>query len=205
MEYMDNWEKYYHAEERDGLVQLAVVHAQFEIVHPFVDGNGRLGRMLVPLFLFEREILSRPMFYLSSYLEAHRDEYYALLRGLDGPESWNRWVAFFLNALADQARANTEKARGILELYARLKQQTLSLTHSQYAVPLLDHLFRQPIFAPSNLLDLEDMPSKPMVMGLLKKLRGAGILAVLREARGRRGQMLALSELVNLSEGRKVV
>jgi Fic family protein len=205
MEYMDNWEKYYHAEERDGLVQLAVVHAQFEIVHPFVDGNGRLGRMLVPLFLFEREILSRPMFYLSSYLEAHRDEYYALLRGLDGPESWNRWVAFFLNALADQARANTEKARGILELYARLKQQTLSLTHSQYAVPLLDHLFRQPIFAPSNLLDLEDMPSKPMVMQLLRRLRDAGILAVLREARGRRGQMLALSELVNLSEGRKVV
>ena len=205
MEHMDNWEKYYHADERDALVQLAIVHAQFEIIHPFVDGNGRLGRMLVPLFLFERTLLSRPMFYLSAYLEAHRDEYYALLRALDGPETWNRWIAFFLLALAEQAQANSEKARGILELYARLKEQVLSLTHSQYAVPLLDHLFRQPIFRPSTLFELKGMPSKPMVMELLRKLRDAGILGVLREARGRRGQILVLTELVNLSEGREVV
>lgn len=205
MEYMDNWEKYYHADERDALVQLSIVHAQFEIIHPFVDGNGRLGRMVVPLFLFEKGILSRPTFYLSSYLEGHRGEYYALLRGLDGPESWNPWVAFFLRALAEQARANIDKAHGILELYERLKREALSLTHSQYAIPLLDHLFRQPIFAPRNLFDHEDMPSKPMVMQLIRRLRAAGILAVLREAKGRRGQILALSELVNLSEGRKVV
>jgi Fic family protein len=205
MEYMDNWEKYYHADERDALVQLAIVHAQFEIIHPFVDGNGRLGRMLIPLFLFERSILSRPMFYLSAYLEAHRDEYYALLRGLDGPESWDRWIAFFLQALTEQAQANTDKARGILDLYARLKEQILSLTHSQYAVPLLDHLFRQPIFAPSSLFEFKGMPSKPMVMGLLRKLREAGILGVLREAKGRRGQILVLTELVNLSEGKKVL
>ena len=109
MEYMDNWEKYYHAEEPDAAVQLPIVHAQFEIIHPFVDGNGRLGRMLVPLFLFEHRILSRPMFYLSSYLEAHRDEYYGLLRGLDGPGSWNRWVTFFLGALVEQAKANNTR------------------------------------------------------------------------------------------------
>lgn len=203
MEYMGNWERYYHADERDTLVQLAIVHAQFEIIHPFVDGNGRLGRMLVPLFLFERGILSRPMFYLSAYLETHRHEYYALLRGLDGHESWDQWVAFFLRALVEQARANSQKARAILDLYAHLKEEMLSLTHSQYAVPLLDHLFRQPIFAPGSLFGLKGMPSKPMVMGLLRKLRIAGILGVLREAKGRRGQILVLSELVNLCEGRK--
>ena len=205
MAYMDNWEKYYHANERDRLVQLAMVHAQFEMIHPFVDGNGRVGRMLVPLFLHEKGILSRPMFYLSAYLESHREDYYALLRGLDGGATWNRWIAFFLTALAEQARSTTEKARGILELYGRLKRQALTLTHSQYAVPLLDHLFRQPIFAPSNLLNHKDMPSKPMVMALLRKLRDAGILQVLREARGRRPQILALAELVNLCEGRKVL
>jgi Fic family protein len=202
---MDNWEKYYHADERDALVQLAIVHAQFEIIHPFVDGNGRLGRMLVPLFLFERGILSRPTFYLSAYLEAHRDVYYARLRGLDGPESWNGWVAFFLKALSEQARDNIDKARAIFELYERLKRETLSLTHSQYAIPLLDHIFRRPIFAPGSLFDLEDMPSKPMVMRLLGKLRAAGVLTVLREARGQRGQILALGELVNVSEGMKVI
>ncbi len=205
MEYMDNWEKYYHADERDALVQLAIVHAQFEIIHPFIDGNGRMGRMLIPLFLFERSILSRPMFYLSAYLEEHRDQYYALLRGLDGPETWDRWIAFFLQALAEQAQVNTDKARAILDLYARLKEQVLSLTHSQYAIPLLDQLFRQPVFAPSNVFELKGMPSKPMVMGLLRKLREAGILGVLREAKGRRGQILVLTELVNLSEARKVL
>lgn len=75
MEYLDNWEKYYHADRPDPLVQLAIVHAQFEIIHPFLDGNGRLGRMLVPLFLYEKEFISKPMFYLSAYLEVHQDEY----------------------------------------------------------------------------------------------------------------------------------
>ena len=205
LEYMDNWEKYYHTEERDGLVQLAIVHAQFEVIHPFVDGNGRLGRMLIPLFLFEKGILKWPMFYLSAYLEANRAEYYARLRALDGTDAWDRWIAFFLGALADQARLNTEKAHGILELYARLKREMLALTRSQYAVPLLDHLFHQPIFAPRDLLTFDDMPSKPMVMELIRKLRQSGILTTLRQASGRRGQILALSELVNLCEGRKVV
>jgi len=204
MELMDNWEKYYHAEEPDVLVQLAIVHAQFEIIHPFVDGNGRLGRMLVPLFLFERTILSRPMFYLSEYLESHRAQYYALLRGLDGPETWDRWVAFFLQALTEQAQANGKRARAIMELYAALKEQVLELTHSRYAIPLLDHLFRKPIFTPSNLVGNKGMPSKPMVMELLRALRRAGVLAVLREASGRRGQILVLTDLVNLSEGKKV-
>ena len=109
--YMDNWEKYYHAEERDPLVQLALVHAQFEIIHPFLDGNGRIGRILIPLFLHEKGILSRPMLYLSAYLEAHRDEYIDLLRMLDGHETWNRWITFFLGALIEQARENADKAR----------------------------------------------------------------------------------------------
>ncbi|MDP6824416.1 MAG: Fic/DOC family N-terminal domain-containing protein, partial [Dehalococcoidia bacterium] len=95
-----SWESYYHEGEPDALVQLAVIHAQFEIIHPFLDGNGRLGRIMVPLFLFERELLSRPMFYLSAYLERHRDEYVDRLRAIgQNMESWNRWIAFFLGAV----------------------------------------------------------------------------------------------------------
>jgi len=200
MELMDNWEKYYHANEPDALVQLGLVHAQFEIIHPFVDGNGRLGRMLVPLFLFERRILSRPTFYLSEYFEGHRDQYYTLLRALDGPKAWDRWVAFFLRALTEQALANIDKARAILDLHAHLKEQMIALTRSQFAVPLLDQMFRQPIFAPSSLYGIRGMPSKPMVMELLRTLRRAGILKVLREASGRRSQILMLTELIRLSE-----
>jgi cell filamentation protein, protein adenylyltransferase len=201
--YMDNWEKYYHADERDPLVHLALLHAQFEVIHPFLDGNGRLGRILIPIFLYEQQILARPMFYLSAYLETHREEYVGLLRGLDGPETWNRWIAFFLRALAEQARENTAKARRILALYERLKSEILELTRSRFAVPLLDRLFRQPVFASSTLVTDKAMPSKPMVMGLLRKLRDAGMLVVVREGSGRRAQILALGELVNLCEGKK--
>jgi Fic family protein len=202
---MDNWEEYYHMTERDRLVQLAVIHAQFEVIHPFVDGNGRIGRMLIPLFLHEKGILRRPIFYISSYLEAHRKQYFQSLRELNGPESWNHWISFFLEAVTVQARDNTDKALGIMNLYERLKSEILTLTRSQYAVPMLDHLFRRPILSPGSLIEEDDMPSKPTVMSLLNLLKEAGILKVLREPSGRRSQILALAELINLCEGRKVL
>jgi len=186
-------------------VQLALIHAQFEIVHPFRDGNGRIGRMLVPFFLYEKKLLSRPTFYLSQYMDEHRAEYIARLRALNGQQSWNDWTVFFLKALATQAETNADKARRILALYERLKARTIALTRSQYAVPLLDRLFAQPIFASSDLFRDPRMPTKPVVTQLLQRLRGAGILKQLREARGRRAQVLALAELVNLCEGKKVV
>ena len=74
--YLHNFEKYLHYEEKDRLIQLAIIHAQFEIIHPFLDGNGRLGRIIMPLFLFEKGVLHTPMFYISEYLEANREEYY---------------------------------------------------------------------------------------------------------------------------------
>ena len=202
---MSEWEKYYHAERPDALVQLAVVHAQFEIIHPFNDGNGRLGRILIPLFLHEKGLLHRPMFYLSEYLEEHREEYIAHLRPL-GREAgaWNRWIAFFLRALDEQARANTAKAREIMDLYEKLKAQILALTHSQYAIPLLDAIFERPLFQSTSLNKRPDMPSIPMIMNMLAKLKQAGILKVRHEGRGRRAQVLVLPSLVNLCEGRKV-
>jgi len=202
---IDQWEKYYHADRPDALAQLAVLHAQFEIIHPFNDGNGRLGRMLVPLFLYEKRLLHRPMFYLSAYLEQHREQYIAHLRPLGRERgAWNRWIAFFLQALGDQADANAEKARAIMTLYERLKKQVLELTHSQYAVPLLDAMFEQPIFKSTALEKRGGMPSKPMIMNMLGKLKKAGILKLQSEGRGRRAQVLALPSLVNLCEGRNV-
>jgi len=201
--FLDNWEKYYHLDRPDPLVQLAIVHGQFEILHPFLDGNGRLGRLIVPIFLFEKRILSRPMFYLSAYLEAHRDEYVQALRGLGQREqAWNDWVEFFLNALFEQARENTRKARQILDLYERLKPRVLSLTHSQFSVPLLDYVFQQPVFQASALDSQPHMPSRQQIATLLGRLRDAGILKVVRQGSGRRPQVLALAELVNLCEGR---
>ena len=103
-----------------------------------------------------------------------------------------------------QAEANTNKARAIQDLYERLKKQVLDLTHSQFAVPLLDYMFERPIFRSSDVTKLEYMPSAPMIANMLGKLRHNGILHTVREGAGRRPHVLALAELINLCEGRKV-
>jgi Fic family protein len=203
---LDNWEKYYHADRPDALVQLAVVHAQFEILHPFLDGNGRLGRILIPLFLHEKKILHRPMFYLSAWLEARRDAYIDHLRPL-GKKSgaWNRWIAFFLTGLEEQARINSDKTRAILDLYEGLKTRVLSLTHSQYAVPLLDQMFERPVFEGSHLKFGDHPPTRGAITNLLRALRDGGVLRVMRDGSGRRATIYAFADLINLCEGKQVV
>lgn len=203
---LDNWEKYYHSESPDILVQLAIVHAQFEIIHPFLDGNGRLGRILIPLFLFERQMLSRPVFYLSEYIEQHKDEYILHLRELGRSEdSWNHWIEFFLRAVVAQAEQNTSRARAVLVLYERLKSQVISLTRSQFAVPLLDFLFGRPIFSTTRATNHPGLPSKQMTLKMLNRLREANIIRSVREGSGRRAQIFAFTELLNLCEGRDVL
>ncbi len=166
-------------------------------------GNGRLGRILVPLFLFERKLLDRPVFYLSAYFEEHKDAYTSELGMLSSghPEAWNRWVDFFLKAITQQARKNSGKARSIIGLYERSKAEIIRITRSQYAIPLLDLLFQQPVFSPTQLDRHGNLPSKQMRMSMIGKLREAGILVLLREASGRRPQILAFAGLVNLVRG----
>ena len=76
-------------------MQAAIVHAQFELLHPFKDGNGRIGRILIPLFLYQKQKLSQPMFYLSAYLERHREQYYQALQNISAKNDWNGWIEFF--------------------------------------------------------------------------------------------------------------
>ncbi len=203
---LDNWEKYYHSDTADALVQLAFIHAQFEIIHPFNDGNGRLGRILIPLFLYEKNILSKPMFYLSAFFEKHNDEYIQRLRALsDAEPQWNEWLDFFLLAVDQQAKENASKAKAVLSLYESLKERFIEITHSQFAVPLLDSIFKRPIFQSTSLEKQRGLPSKPMIMQMLRQLKKAGLLKTLNEGAGRRAQVLALQELINLCEGRRVV
>jgi Fic family protein len=130
---MAAWERAIHdAGPGDLLVQLAILHAEFEALHPFLDGNGRLGRMLIPLFLYERKMLSKPVFYMSAYLEANRHEYYDRLLGVSRDGDWTGWCKFFLTGLTIQAESNTAKAKEIVSLYDRAMIQVRELTHSQY-------------------------------------------------------------------------
>jgi Fic family protein len=206
MTLLDNWEKYYHMDRPDPLVQLAVVHAQFEIIHPFLDGNGRLGRILLPLYLYEKKILRQPMFYLSAYLDKNRDSYIDHLRNLGVVEgSWNAWITFFLTALIEQAQQNADKASAVMDLYESLKTRVIKLTQSKFAVPLLDVLFERPVLRSTQLDAMPGMPSRAMINTLLNKLKSDGILKVIAQGAGQRAQILALAELLNLCEGKTIL
>jgi Fic family protein len=194
-------EAYLHAEAPDRLVQLAVAHAEFESIHPFLDGNGRLGRLLVPLFLFEKRLLSSPNFYISDYLEAHRGEYYERLLAVSRDGDWTGWCRFFLTALIEQARSNQARALAILELYRERKDWIAEATRSQYAVRALDWIFARPIFRTSDFAEDSNVP-KPTATRILRVLREHEVLRELRPASGRRPAILAFSRLLNIAEGR---
>ncbi len=196
------WEKYLNSKEPDALVQLAIVHAEFEGLHPFLDGNGRLGRMLIPLFLFERKLLAAPTFYLSAYLEARREEYYDRLLAVSRDGDWTGWCVFFLGALTAQAESNTRKARQILDLYETKKDWVVEKTHSQHAVRALDFLFDHPIFASSDFVAAAGIP-KDTARRILTVLRDEGLLRIVRESAGRRTAILLFPELLNIAEGQE--
>ena len=97
---MNNWEDYLNSNsESDLLIQIGIAHYQLEAIHPFRDGNGRVGRLLIPLFLYKREILSAPLLYISEYFEKNRRDYYDLLKGVTERGEWSEWLKFFLLAL----------------------------------------------------------------------------------------------------------
>jgi Fic family protein len=202
---MEAWMSYVNdTDQPDPLVQLALAHLEFEALHPFKDGNGRLGRMLIPLFLYQRRLLSGPDFYMSAYLEANRERYQERLRAVSRDGAWSEWVAFFLEGVIEQASENEHKARAILALYEQVKGRVVELTHSQYAIHAVDFVFRHPIFAAPHFVSAAQIP-KPTAMRILNVLREGGLLSTLREGRGRRFGVYAFRELLNRAEGRSIL
>jgi Fic family protein len=199
MDALTNWENYLHTEEKDPLVQLAVLKAQFELIHPFRDGNGRIGRMLVPIILYDKQILSTPMFYISAYLEHHRDEYYNHLLAISRDNNWNGWIAFFLQALIEQATENNQKATAIIDLYEEMKEHVPEVTHSEYAIRAIDTLFSRPIFKTADFITESGIP-KQSAHRILRKLTDGGILIVTREGKGTSPTILRFSRLISITE-----
>jgi Fic family protein len=198
-EALGNWEKYLHFEEKDRLVQLAVAKAQFELIHPFLDGNGRIGRMLVPLFLFAKGILSSPMFYVSAYFEEHREVYYTRLQAISREDDWNGWIQFFLTAIAEQAQINSEKTGAILVLYQRMKAEIPEATRSQYAIQAIDALFDRPIFTSTDFMARSKIP-EDSARRILKTLKDRGVVGNLRAGKGRRAGVLVFPDLIEITE-----
>jgi len=199
MDALSNWEEYLHGDEKDALVQLAILKAQFELIHPFLDGNGRIGRMLVPLILYQKGILSSPMFYISAYLERNRDIYYERLRAISGEGDWNGWISFFLKALVEQAEENSRKAKAILALYNSMKQRVPEITHSQHSIQAIDAIFSRPIFNSAYFIKKSEI-NKMTAQRILREMKESGILVVSRERRGSRSALYEFSELIDITE-----
>jgi Fic family protein len=202
---MDDWERYLDStSEPDTLIQLAILHVEFEALHPFKDGNGRLGRMMIPLFLYQKKLLASPDFYMSGYLEANREEYQERLRAVSRDGNWTAWCAFFLEGIRQQAAGNEHKARAILSLYDRVKKQVIDLTHSQHSIRAVDFIFQTPIFTTPTFTRYSYIP-KPTANRILILLRNEKLLYTIQEGRGRRPGIFAFRELLNIAEGENIL
>jgi Fic family protein len=199
---LDAWEKYIHAEEKDPLVQLALVHAQFEIIHPFLDGNGRVGRLVIPLFLKEKGLLAQPHFYLSAYFEAHREQYYERLGAITAENDWQGWVVFFLNALAEQAGADSKRVMNVQALYDRMKLELPRAIGAQFVLPALETLFKMPIFSSTDFIR-ESGIARRSALRVLAALKDAAVLTTLKPAVGRRPEVLIFGDLIEAAEEMK--
>jgi Fic family protein len=202
---LEKWARYLSSEDEDPTLQTAIAHAQFEILHPFKDGNGRIGRMLIPLILYQRAALSRPMFYMSEFLEGHREEYYDRLLGITRDKDWHGWIKFFLEAMISQAEDNLKKVKSIRDLYEDTKQKVVNITHSQYSMAAVDSLFSQPILSASRFAELAGFNNRVTANGMLRQLEAAGLITRIREGSGRQPAIYAMPQLINIAEGRAVL
>ena len=154
------------------LVRCGLAHAQFETIHPFLDGNGRVGRLLITLMLCEERALTRPLLYLSVFLKAHRAEYYDRLTAIRTQGHWEPWLKFFLRGISVTARAASRTAHDIVTLR---ETHRAAVAKNAKALKLLDHLFQQPLLSPKRIAELVGC-SHPTAVKLALDMQGRGWL-----------------------------
>lgn len=183
LDVLSAFEKFLHAESNlPPLVRLAMIHYQFEAIHPFLDGNGRIGRLLITLLLCVEGILPGPLLYLSAYFQKSRDEYYRLLLAVSQEGRWNEWVEYFLRGVTEQAMDAVERAARLLELREEFWDRLHRVKASALPLRLADTLFQRPAMSVpvvGKLLEVTPRSAQKIV----DKLVAAGIL---EEATGRR-------------------
>lgn len=168
---------FYEPSELPPLIRIALIHAQFETIHPFVDGNGRMGRLLITFWLCQQSILSQPLLYLSYYFKKHRAEYYDRLMAVRLDGCWEDWVKFFLRGIIEVSEESTRSAKDINALRERLTA-TLDAegVSAANARRLLDQLFLTPSVTRSKVAQVLDV-SAPTAGALIERFCGLGILS----------------------------
>jgi Fic family protein len=175
---LDNLEKFLHSSNpMPTLIKVGLAHAQFETIHPFLDGNGRTGRLLITFLLCEQNILLRPLLYISYYFKKHRSEYYDRLQAVRDSGNWEGWLKFFLRGVYEVAQEAAATARKIVNLKEEHRQLVLNAMgrRSGNAIALLESLYFRPIFTVEHAEAITNL-SYPNANTLIKDLSDIGLL-----------------------------
>ncbi|AGA64484.1 hypothetical protein B488_04920 [Liberibacter crescens BT-1] len=178
-------------------IKLAIIHAEFECIHPFLDGNGRLGRLLIPLIMFYYGLITSPCFYISAYLEQNRDMYYENLLSVSRDGNWQGWIEFFLKAVEFQGKENFRQARKIWDLYGSLKERVLGIIKSPNGIRTLDFIFEKPAFTSTQLREKTNL-SETTAKDILKIFQKAGIILKKQNASGNKPALYIFPEFYQI-------
>ncbi len=179
------------------LIRTGISHVEFEALHPFKDGNGRLGRMLITLMLWKAQVISAPYFYISGYMEEHKDAYIDSMKAVSANNSWTEWCEFFLAAVESQAIRNLEIAESINALYEEMRHHFQEILGTRWHAMALDYVFTNPYFRNNNFTGNSGIPEQT-ANRFSKILLERGFLKTLEQASGRRAAMYAFVPLTTL-------
>lgn len=187
----------YEDDQMPALVKIALIHAQFETIHPFLDGNGRMGRLLITFWLCQQEILTKPLLYLSYFFKQNRAEYYDRLMDVRKKGKWEEWIKFFLRGIAETSDESTKSAKEILALQKRCSDILLRKegNHSHYQI-LLNDLFEKPFIQRNDVMTLLNV-SNPTAGAIIDVFCDSKILYDLTPRRSR-NKLYAFSEYINI-------
>lgn len=194
---IDNLMEFLKESTLPDLIKTALMHLEFEALHPFQDGNGRIGRMLITLNLWISGLISQPHFYISGYFEEHKEEYIEQMRNVSRTNDWNPWIKFFLTAVEQQAIKNLEIAEQIRDLYEKTKIEFSESLSSKWNREVLDFIFTYPVFRNNKLISTTKIPGAT-AGHMIRKLIDSGYLKVREEAAGSRAAMYSFEPLMEL-------
>jgi Fic family protein len=179
------------------ILRTALAHVEFEALHPFEDGNGRVGRMLITLMLWKFGLISQPHFFVSGYFEDHKDEYIERMRRVSSHAEWTEWCAFFLVALESQAQENIRTATSIQTLYRTMRERFQTELASQWSAQALDFVFANPYFRNNRFTGTAGIPA-PTANKFSRRLVETGLLTELQPSSGRRAALYAFEPLLQI-------
>lgn len=194
---MDELFRYIQTSSDPVLIKAALAHIEFEALHPFKDGNGRIGRMIITLMLWNSRVISAPHFYISGYMEENKDSYIDTMRRVSEHGDWTEWCVFFLEAVERQAIRNLEIAENIRSLYEEMKVIFSDTLSSKWSLNVLDFVFTNPVFRNNRFTGGSGIPSASAAR-FAKLLTERGLLVTVEEPSGRRAALYRFEPLLKL-------